>query len=128
MPLYGGSVLAVGSRVDTDLDISRARVPLRNIRVGGFPWARSRRRRKLHAGHGADNTYKSLLHYEVGCHATLQTRLQLVRDNTRAVILEVRESFVKGKMLAWDWQGGRLSQYDIATYQGEWYGPLKEPR
>ena len=50
------------------------------------------------------------------------------RDETRAVVLEVRDSMVKGKMLAWDWQQGRLSQYDIANYRGEWYGPLKEPR
>ena len=50
------------------------------------------------------------------------------RDSSRAVVLEVRESFIKGHMLAWDWQGGRLSQYDIGTYQGKWYGPLKEPR
>ena len=50
------------------------------------------------------------------------------RDEHRAVVLEVRESFAKGKLLAWDWQQGRLSQYDIATYTGEWYGPLKEPK
>ena len=50
------------------------------------------------------------------------------RDEHRAVVLEVRDSLIKGKMLAWDWQQGRLSQYDISTYRGEWYGPLKEPR
>ena len=50
------------------------------------------------------------------------------RDANRSVVLEVRDSFVKDKMLAWDWQGGRLGQYDIATYEGEWYGLLKEPR
>ncbi len=50
------------------------------------------------------------------------------RDKTRSVVLEVRESFVKGQMLAWDWQQGRLAQYSIAGYQGEWYGPLKEPK
>jgi hypothetical protein len=28
------------------------------------------------------------------------------RDKNRTVVLEVRDSFVKGKMLAWDWQQG----------------------
>jgi hypothetical protein len=50
------------------------------------------------------------------------------RDKHRAVVLEVRESFAKGKMLVWDWQQGQLGQYDIAPYPGEWYGPLKEPK
>ena len=50
------------------------------------------------------------------------------RDGQRAVVLEVRESFVMGKMLVWDWQQGWLGQYDITPYQGEWYGPLKEPK
>jgi hypothetical protein len=50
------------------------------------------------------------------------------RDEHRAVVLEVRESFVKGKMLVWDWQQGRLGQYVVAPYRGEWYGPLKEPK
>ena len=36
------------------------------------------------------------------------------RDANRSVVLEVRDSFVKDKMLAWDWQGGRLGQYDIS--------------
>ena len=38
------------------------------------------------------------------------------------MVLEVRESLVKGKLLAWDWQHGRLGQNDIEKYQGEWYG------
>ena len=44
------------------------------------------------------------------------------------VVLEVRDSFVKGKMLVWDWQSGRLGQYDVSPYHGEWYGPIKAPK
>ena len=50
------------------------------------------------------------------------------RDGHRVVVLEVRDSFVKGKMLVWDWQDGRLGQYDISPYHGEWYGPIKAPK
>ena len=38
------------------------------------------------------------------------------RDDNRAVVLEVRDSLVKEKMLAWDWQNGRLSQIRLAKY------------
>ena len=47
------------------------------------------------------------------------------RDENRAVVLEVREALAKGHWFTWDWQQGRVSQYDIAPYTGEWYGPLK---
>ena len=50
------------------------------------------------------------------------------REEHRTVILELREGFAKGALLTWDWQQGRLAQYPIATYPGEWYGPLKKPR
>lgn len=49
-------------------------------------------------------------------------------DENRPVILEVRDRFVKAKMLDVELAGRALGQYDIATYKGEWYGLLKEPR
>jgi hypothetical protein len=50
------------------------------------------------------------------------------REEHRAVVLEVMEGLIKGHWFVWDWQQGRLAQYPITEYSGEWYGPLKEPR
>ena len=51
------------------------------------------------------------------------------RDAERdEVVLRVFDPLGNKVWKAWDWQDGRLMLYEIAGYEGEWYGPLEVPR
>ena len=44
------------------------------------------------------------------------------------MILHVFDPLGNKVWKAWDWQEGRLMLYEIAGYEGEWYGPLEVPK